>query len=46
MKPIQHPRLKSATVLTAAQMNAIHFGGNHTPLTPSQLRDLAKSANT
>lgn len=42
MKKIPEPDLQSATVLTPAQMNAIHFGGNHTPLTAEQLAALAR----
>lgn len=34
------PDLKDATVLTPAEMNKIHFGGNHTPLTPEQLKEM------
>lgn len=41
MKKIPEPDLKSATVLTPAELNKIHFGGNHTPLTPEQVRALA-----
>lgn len=41
MKTIQKPDLKDAKVLTPLDMNAIHFGGNHTPLTPEQLTALA-----
>lgn len=32
MKKIKPPTLKSARILTPAEMNAIHFGGNHTSL--------------
>ncbi len=37
MKHIRKPVLKSAEVLTPAEMNKIHFGGNHTPLDPKRL---------
>lgn len=37
MKKIDKPDLKSATLLKAADMNRIHFGGNHTPLTARAL---------
>lgn len=32
MKKIPKPQLRSAKLLTPAEMNAIHFGGQHTPL--------------
>lgn len=42
MKTIPEPDLASYAVkLTPAEMNKIHFGGNHTPLTPAQMRELA-----
>ena len=44
MKKIPEPRLSSASVLTPAQLNKIHFGGNHTPLTPEQIKALAREA--
>lgn len=37
MRKIDRPDLKSATTLKAADMNRIHFGGNHTPLTAKAL---------
>lgn len=40
MKKINEPELKDAQVLTPAEMNKIHFGGNHTPLTPEKLKEL------
>lgn len=49
MKKIPEPKLDSAVVLSPAELNKIHFGGNHTPLTPEQIRALAgdekKAAN-
>lgn len=44
MKTIPKPDIKDAKVLTPLEMNAIHFGGNHTPLTPEQLAALANSS--
>lgn len=46
MTKISKPQLSSAKVLTPLEMNAIHFGGNHTPLTPENLRSMiaAKSS--
>lgn len=44
MKKIPEPDLKNAQVLTPAEMNRIHFGGNHSPLTPEKLKDLGDSA--
>lgn len=41
MKKIPHIELKSATRLRPAEMNTIHFGGNHTPLTPEYLKGMA-----
>lgn len=40
MQRIPVVELKSAVTLKPAEMNRIHFGGNHTPLTPEQLRKL------
>lgn len=37
MKKITKPELKSAVRMKPAEMNRIHFGGNHTPLTPKEL---------
>ena len=42
MKIIPRPDLKEAEALTPAEMNKIHFGGNHTPLTPEKLEELAR----
>lgn len=42
MKKISEPQLKSATTLKPSELNAIHFGGNHTPLTPEQLKMLGE----
>ncbi|MBD5608408.1 MAG: hypothetical protein HDQ93_06105 [Desulfovibrio sp.] len=42
MKKIPEPNLASAAPLSPAELNKIHFGGNHTPLTPEQLRALAE----
>lgn len=41
MKKIPEPDLKSAVTLKPAELNKIHFGGNHTPLTPEQISQLA-----
>lgn len=46
MKKIPEPNLDSATRLSPAELNKIHFGGNHTPLTPDQLRALAEGDPT
>lgn len=46
MKKIQKPDLPDAMTLTPAEMNKIHFGGNHTPLTPEQIRKLADAPKT
>ena len=43
MKKIPEPKLKSAVELTPAQMNSIHFGGNHTVLTPEQLEGVVNA---
>ena len=44
MKKIPEPDLKNATILSPAELNRIHFGGNHTPLSPQDIRDLADSS--
>lgn len=41
MTKITKPNLTSATVLTPLEMNTIHFGGIHTPLTPENLHSMA-----
>lgn len=41
MKKIPEPKLDSATTMTPLEMNSIHFGGIHTPLTPQQIKDMA-----
>lgn len=41
MKKIPEPDLSGATVLKPAELNRIHFGGNHTPLSPEQIKSLA-----
>lgn len=41
----RHPQLKSATTLTAREMNALRFSDKHTILTPEQLERLARSAS-
>ncbi|MDE6532447.1 MAG: hypothetical protein K2M27_02805 [Muribaculaceae bacterium] len=46
MKKITMPELKSATILKAAEMNMIHFGGNHSPLTPDRLKAIATSGKS
>lgn len=40
MKKIPEPKNITAIKLKPAEMNKIHFGGNHTPLTPDQLKAL------
>lgn len=37
MKKIEKPVLESATPLSAAEMNRIHFAGRHSPLSPADL---------
>ena len=41
MKKIKEPDCPSAVTLKPAEMNRIHFGGIHTPLTPEQLEAMA-----
>lgn len=41
MKKIEKPDLKSATLLKPAEMNRIHFAGQHSPLTPKELLQAA-----
>lgn len=43
MKRIIEPKLTDAVILKPGEMNKIHFGGNHTPLTPEKLKALADS---
>ena len=43
MKHIPRPVLTGAKVLTAAELNKIHFSDKHTRLTPAQLNKLARS---
>lgn len=43
MKTIPQPDLTGVEILTPAEMNRIHFGGIHTPLTAEQLKELAES---
>lgn len=43
MKIIPEPELSSATVLKPAQLNTIHFGGIHTPVSPEQMKALAEA---
>lgn len=45
MKKIPHPVLKTATRLTAAQLNHLHFGGEHTRLTPSYLKSITTASH-
>lgn len=45
MKIIPKPDLSEAEILSPAQMNKIHFGGNHTPLTVEQLKALADAGS-
>lgn len=42
MKQIKHVELKSAAKLSPAEMNRIHFGGIHSPVTPEQIREMAE----
>ena len=44
MKSIKEPECPSAVALKPAEMNRIHFGGIHTPLTPEQLEAIARTA--
>lgn len=47
MKKIPEPDLKDcAVLLKPAEMNRIHFGGNHSPLTPEQMEALARGETT
>ncbi len=46
MKKITEPNLKSAHILKAAEMNMIHFGGNHTPLSPEKLKAMGASSKS
>lgn len=41
MKKIPKVKLNSATPMTPIEMNAVHFGGIHTPLTPEQIKSMA-----
>ena len=43
MKKIKRIELDDAAVLTPAEMNRIHFGGIHSPLTPEQIKEIAES---
>ncbi|MDE5962138.1 MAG: hypothetical protein K2H08_10570 [Duncaniella sp.] len=45
MKKINRPQLKSATRLSASEMNRLRLSQNHTVLTPEQLAKLASSRN-
>lgn len=42
MKKITEPDLSGAVILKPAELNRIHFAGNHTPLTPEQIKALAE----
>ena len=44
MKKIKDPECPSAVTLKPAEMNRIHFGGIHTPLTPEQLEAMARAS--
>ena len=46
MKNIKEPDCPSAVTLKPAEMNRIHFGGIHTPLTPEQLEAIARAATS
>lgn len=41
MKTLSKPKLDSAVPLKPLEMNAIHFGGIHTPLTPEKMKSIA-----
>ncbi len=43
MKHIPRPVLTDAKILTAAELNRIHFSDKHTKLTPAQLKKLSAS---
>lgn len=45
MKKIPEPQLSSVETLSAAEMNKIHFGGNHTPLSPKDIKNIATGKN-
>lgn len=45
MKKIPEPDLQDVIILKPAELNKIHFGGNHTPLSPEQIKKLADEAN-
>lgn len=45
MKQIPRPDLKSATVLTPPQLNALHFSGKHTLLSPDYLKKALSASN-
>lgn len=45
MKKIPEPELKRAEALKPADLNRIHFGGIHTPLSPEQIKKLAETAS-
>lgn len=45
MKHIPMPDLSGADILKPADMNKILFGGNHTPITPEQIRALGDEQN-
>ena len=42
MKKIPEPDLSAATILTPAELNRIHFAGNHTPLSPEQIKEISQ----
>ena len=44
MKKIKEPEWSSLVILKPAEMNRIHFGGIHSPLTPEQLEAIARAA--
>lgn len=41
MKKIPEPELKDAVILSAAEMNKIHFGGKHSPISPKDMANIA-----
>lgn len=46
MKKIPEPPTDIGAVLTPGEMNKVHFGGLHTPLTPDQIKALAEGGKT
>lgn len=44
MKKIPEPDLTDAIILKPIELNKIHFAGNHTPLTPEKIKEIAEKA--